>query len=57
MTRDHAGRTGPSDARGIRGSERTRRFVTTVTVDDQGRTRVPVPFDPDEAWGPSPATT
>jgi len=28
-----------------------RRFRTTVAVDRQGRTRVPIPFDPDEAWG------
>ncbi|HET6952096.1 MAG TPA: YdeI/OmpD-associated family protein [Acidimicrobiales bacterium] len=26
----------------------------TVTVDRQGRTRVPVPFDPDDVWGPKP---
>jgi hypothetical protein len=25
-----------------------------VTVDRQGRTHVPVPFDPDEVWGPKP---
>jgi hypothetical protein len=31
---------------------RAERFVTTVTVDDDGRTHVPVPFDPDEVWGP-----
>lgn len=29
-----------------------RTFRTTVAVDRQGRTRVPIPFDPDEAWGP-----
>jgi hypothetical protein len=31
---------------------RTQRFVTTVTVDSDRRTHVPVPFDPDEVWGP-----
>ena len=31
-----------------------RRFHTTVAVDQQGRTRVPIPFDPDESWGPKP---
>jgi Bacteriocin-protection, YdeI or OmpD-Associated len=31
-----------------------RRFRTTVAVDRQGRTRVPIPFDPDESWGPKP---
>lgn len=34
--------------------DRSQRFTVTVTVDGQGRTRVPVPFDPDEAWGPKP---
>jgi len=33
---------------------RVRRFTATVTVDAKGRTHVPVPFDPDEAWGPKP---
>jgi bacteriocin resistance YdeI/OmpD-like protein len=33
---------------------RVRRFTATVTVDAQGRTHVPVPFDPDDAWGPKP---
>ncbi|MFB7884458.1 YdeI/OmpD-associated family protein [Microbacterium sp. NPDC056057] len=28
-----------------------RRFRTVVAVDRRGRTIVPVPFDPDEAWG------
>ena len=27
-----------------------RRFRTTVAVDQRGRTIVPIPFDPDEAW-------
>ncbi|GAA1818880.1 YdeI/OmpD-associated family protein [Agromyces neolithicus] len=31
-----------------------RRFRTTVAVDQQGRTRVPIPFDPDESWGAKP---
>ena len=31
-----------------------RRFRTTVAVDRHGRTRVPIPFDPDRAWGPRP---
>lgn len=30
------------------------RFTTTVTVDGRGRTRIPVPFDPDEVWGRKP---
>lgn len=34
--------------------DRARRFTATVTVDGQGRTRVPVPFDPDEVWSPKP---
>jgi hypothetical protein len=35
-------------------TSRVRRFTTTVTVDAKGRTHVPVPFDPDDAWGPKP---
>jgi Bacteriocin-protection, YdeI or OmpD-Associated len=35
-------------------SDRSQRFTATVTVDRQGRTHVPVPFDPDEVWGPKP---
>lgn len=31
-----------------------RRFHTTVDVDRQGRTRVPIPFDPDVPWGVKP---
>ena len=31
-----------------------RRFRTTVAVDSPGRTRVPIPFDPDESWGVKP---
>jgi hypothetical protein len=31
-----------------------RRFSTTVTIDGRGRFHVPVPFDPDEAWGAKP---
>ncbi|MGH9211325.1 MAG: YdeI/OmpD-associated family protein [Acidimicrobiales bacterium] len=34
--------------------DRSQPFAVTVTVDRQGRTRVPVPFDPDEVWGPKP---
>jgi Bacteriocin-protection, YdeI or OmpD-Associated len=34
--------------------DRAKRFTATVTVDREGRTRVPVPFDPDEVWGPKP---
>ena len=31
-----------------------RKFRTTVAVDRQGRTQVPIPFDPDEFWGGKP---
>jgi hypothetical protein len=48
------GDTGASAEGSASGSGRARRFVTAVTIDDKGRTRVPVPFDPDEAWGPKP---
>jgi hypothetical protein len=34
--------------------DRAKRFRVTVAVDRQGRTRVPVPFDPDDTWGPKP---
>jgi hypothetical protein len=45
----------PSDGAGGEGAVgRARRFTATVRVDGQGRTHVPVPFDPDEAWGPKP---
>lgn len=30
---------------------RQERFRTTVSVDQRGRTIVPIPFDPDEVWG------
>lgn len=33
---------------------RKERFTTTVAVDRTGRTQVPIPFDPDQAWGPKP---
>lgn len=33
---------------------RQERFKTTVAVDIRGRTQVPIPFDPDRAWGPKP---
>jgi hypothetical protein len=36
------------------GHSRAIRFSATVTVDEQGRTHVPVPFDPDDAWGTKP---
>jgi hypothetical protein len=29
-------------------------FQTRVTVDANGRTRIPLPFDPDQVWGPRP---
>ena len=35
-------------------SDRSRRFTATVSVDRRGRTHVPVPFEPDEAWGSRP---
>lgn len=35
-------------------ADRSRQFTATVTVDRQGRTHVPVPFDPDVAWGSRP---
>ncbi|MGH3587470.1 MAG: YdeI/OmpD-associated family protein [Pseudonocardia sp.] len=34
--------------------DRSQRFSATVSVDRQGRTQVPVPFDPDELWGAKP---
>ncbi len=30
------------------------RYTATVTADDRRRVLVPVPFDPDAAWGPKP---
>lgn len=33
----------------------SRSFTTTVAEDASRRAVVPVPFDPDEAWGPKPA--
>jgi hypothetical protein len=32
--------------------DRTRRFTAVASVDGRGRLHVPVPFEPDEAWGP-----
>jgi Bacteriocin-protection, YdeI or OmpD-Associated/Domain of unknown function (DUF1905) len=32
-------------------SDLVRRFRAVVTVDGKGRLHLPVPFDPDEAWG------
>lgn len=43
---EDTGRAGEPDG------SRTQRFTVTVTVDPQGRVRVPVPFNPDEVWGP-----
>lgn len=37
--------------------DRSQRFAATVTVDRQGRTQVPVPFEPDVVWGAKPAIT
>ena len=34
--------------------EVTRRYDTIVTKGGRGRVMVPVPFDPDQAWGPKP---
>lgn len=34
---------------------RERSFTSTVTQDDRRRVLVPVPFDPDSAWGTKPA--
>jgi hypothetical protein len=35
-------------------SGRSQRFTATVAVDQQGRTHVPVPFEPDAVWGTKP---
>ena len=35
-------------------AERARRYTTVVTTDARRRVLVPVPFDPDEAWGAKP---
>lgn len=34
--------------------EQSRTFTAMVTTDRRRRVLVPVPFDPDEAWGPKP---
>jgi hypothetical protein len=34
--------------------DRSQRFTSTVSVDRQGRTHLPVPFDPDTVWGAKP---
>ncbi len=34
--------------------DRSQRFAATVTVDRQGRTQVPVPFEPDVVLGAKP---
>ncbi|ABW12528.1 hypothetical protein Franean1_3117 [Parafrankia sp. EAN1pec] len=36
------------------GSSGARRFTATLMVDSQGRTHVPIPFDPDQVWGRKP---
>lgn len=36
------------------GTERAKRFTVVVRIDERGRTHVPVPFEPDEAWGTKP---
>ena len=33
---------------------RQRRFRATVAVDRRRRTQIPIPFDPDQAWGAKP---
>jgi hypothetical protein len=35
-------------------AHRVRQFRVAVSVDRRGRVTVPVPFDPDEAWGSKP---
>lgn len=35
--------------------DRTQRFTTTVVRDPRRRVLVPLPFDPDDAWGHKPA--
>lgn len=35
-------------------SGRSQRFAAAVAVDRQGRTHVPVPFEPDAVWGTKP---
>jgi Bacteriocin-protection, YdeI or OmpD-Associated len=49
-----AGDAGPSDESTGSGPDRQRRFAAEVTIDSQGRTHIPIPFDPDEVWGPKP---
>ncbi len=39
-------------ATGDQPNGRAVKYTTTVRVDKQGRTHVPVPFDPDDTWGP-----
>jgi hypothetical protein len=36
------------------GAERAKRFTAVVRIDARGRTHVPVPFEPDTAWGAKP---
>ena len=35
-------------------SDRSQRFAAIVTVDRHGRTHVPIPFEPNLAWGAKP---
>ena len=44
--------TGQRDDGSRMGAEQ--RFTTTVTSDGRRRVLVPVPFDPDSAWGEKP---
>jgi hypothetical protein len=37
-----------------RAPDPSQRFISTVLVDRQGRTHVPVPFDPDTVWSAKP---
>lgn len=36
-------------------ADRTRRFTATVIKNAKGRVLVPLPFAPDDVWGPKPA--
>jgi Bacteriocin-protection, YdeI or OmpD-Associated len=46
VTGTEVGPAGPG-----RTSPTQRRFTATLTTDHQGRTHVPIPFDPNEVWG------
>jgi hypothetical protein len=43
------------DSQGVSADGRVRRFSVSVAVDRRGRVTVPVPFDPDDAWGSKPS--